>query len=73
MEQVHLDEIKAVVREEIKLTVNGKIDAMNLSLQQQIEQTRVIIETIRWLDATVRFFKWTGIPIVVVVAWLFKN
>ena len=58
-----LEVIKTVIREEIKYTVNGKIDRLNAQLEP-------ILLGLGWIQTTQRFIKWTGIPILVVFAWL---
>lgn len=63
-----LEIIKAVIREEIKFTVNGKIDKLTTQLEP-------IILGLGWVQSTQRFIKWTGVPVVIVLAWflgLFK-
>ena len=51
----------------IKTTVNGKIDRMNDKLDVHIEQhnsvvdeIRVVIEAVQWLNSTRKFMIWGG-------------
>ena len=63
LSQIDRDEITSM----IKLTVNGKIDKMNESLNVHIEQhnsvvdeIRVVIEAVQWINSTRKFMVWVG-------------
>jgi len=63
LSQIDRDEITNM----IKLTVNGKIDKMNESLNVHIEQhnsvvdeIRVVIEAVQWINSTRKFMIWVG-------------
>lgn len=58
-----LEIIKEVIRDEIKITVNGKIDRLNSQLEP-------LLLGLGWIQTTQRFIKWTGIPVLVVIAWV---
>ncbi len=51
----------------VKTTVNGKIDKMNATLDVHIEQhnsvvdeIRVVIEAVQWINSTRKFMVWVG-------------
>lgn len=57
-----LEIIREVIRDEMKLSVNGKIDRLNAQLEP-------LLLGLGWIQTTQRFVKWTGIPVLVVIAW----
>lgn len=63
-----LEIIKQVIRDEIKQTVNGKIDRLTTQLEP-------VILGLGWIQTTQRFIKWTGVPVVAFIGffiWLVK-
>lgn len=66
-----LEHIRDTVRDEIKISVNGKVDAIRaemISLRETIEPLIAFLKVTQGIN---RFVKWTGIPIVVFFAWIF--
>lgn len=65
-----LNDIRAAVREEIRSTVNGKIDALSKKLDDHIVLMAPVKDALNWVNTTQKFIKWTGIPVVVLIVWL---
>lgn len=65
-----LHEIKQAVREEIRIVVNGKIDALSKKLDDHIVLMAPVKDALNWVNTTQKFIKWTGVPLVVLLVWI---